>query len=96
MRTIRRATSFKKDFKRILTTPRHTQDTPQLLQAVLTLLIEDKPLPENCRDHTLVGNWKNHRECHIKPDLLLIYKQLEDSSELELVRLGSHSELFKR
>ncbi|MDR3175586.1 MAG: type II toxin-antitoxin system YafQ family toxin [Desulfovibrio sp.] len=96
MRTIRRATSFKKDFKRVLATPRHAQDTPQLLQAVLVLMVEDKPLPENFRDHALVGNWKDHRECHIKPDLLLIYKQQEESGVLELVRLGSHSELFSR
>jgi mRNA interferase YafQ len=96
MRAIRRATPFKKDFKRILATPRHAQDAPQLLQATVTLLVEDKPLPENCRDHALVGNWKAHRECHIKPDLLLIYKEQEDSDILELVRLGSHSELFSR
>jgi mRNA interferase YafQ len=96
MRTIKRSTSFKKDFKRVLATPRHAQDAPQLLQAVLTLLVEDKPLPENCRDHALVSNWKDRRECHLKPDLLLIYKQQEDSGVLELIRLGSHSELFSR
>lgn len=96
MRTIRRSTSFKKDFKRVLAAPRHAQDAPRLLQAVLVLLVEDKPLPESCPDHVLAGNWKNHRECHIKPDLLLIYKQPEEPGELELVRLESHSELFSR
>lgn len=96
MRRIKRATSFKKDFKRVLMTPRHTQDAPQLLQIVLALLVENEPLPEKYRDHALIGNWKNHRECHIKSDLVLIYKQLGDSGMLELVRLGSHSELFSR
>ena len=96
MRAIRRSTAFKKDFKRVAATPRHTQDVPQLLQALLVLLVENKPLPESCRDHALAGNWKDHRECHIKPDLLLIYKQREEFGVLELVRLGSHSELFNR
>ncbi|MDR2669877.1 MAG: type II toxin-antitoxin system YafQ family toxin [Desulfovibrio sp.] len=94
MRTIRRATSFKKDFKRVPATPRHAQDAPQLLQTVLVLLVEDKFLPESHRDHALVGTWKDHREYHIKSDLLLIYKQMKESGVLELVRLGSHSELF--
>jgi len=93
MRTIKRATNFKKDFKRVMANPRHAQDVQQLLAAVLLLLAEDKPLPENCRDHSLVGGWKNHRECHIKPDLLLIY-QPAGENVLRLVRLGSHSELF--
>jgi mRNA interferase YafQ len=85
-----------KDFKRVSATPRHAQDAPQLLQAVLALLVEDKLLPESRRDHALVGNWKGRRECHIKPDLLLLYKQPEESGVLELTRLGSHSELFSR
>ncbi len=95
MRTIRRATNFKKDFKRVLGNPHHAQDASELLEAVLVLLVEDKPLPEGCRDHALVGNWKHHRECHIKPDLLLIYSVTEPGT-LQLVRLGSHAELFSR
>lgn len=96
MRTIKRSASFKKDFKRVLAAPRHARDAAQLLQGVLVLLVEDKPMPENCRDHALIGNWNDHRECHIKPDLLMIYRQPEDSGVLELVRLGSHAELFSR
>ena len=95
MRTISRSTNFKKDFKRILANPHHSQDVARLWETVLVLLVEDALLPESCRDHALAGNWKNHRERHIKPDLLLIYKAREPNT-LELVRLGSHSEIFRR
>ena len=94
MRTIKRATNFKKDYKRVKASPRHAQDVDGLLQAVFLLLVEDKPLPENCHDHALIGNWKGYSECHIKPDLLLIYKT-EEPDILKLARLGSHSELFR-
>jgi len=80
----------------MLATPRHAKDAPQFLINILALLAEDVPLSASCRDHALVGNWVGHRECHIKPDLLLIYRLEEDSGVLELVRLGSHSELFSR
>jgi mRNA interferase YafQ len=93
MRTIKRATLFKKDFKKILANPLHTNDAPQLLSQVVALLADDKTLPEKNRDHELIGSWQDHRECHIKPDLLLIYQKYSDI--LRLVRLGSHSELFK-
>ena len=49
-------------------------------------------MPERLRDHALIGEWKDHRDCHIRPDLVLIYRKPDDLS-LELVRLGSHSEL---
>lgn len=59
---------------------------------VANCLINQTPLPEKYRDHELKGNWQGFRECHIKPDLLLIYEQGE--RYIQLVRLGSHSELF--
>jgi len=59
---------------------------------VLSLLIKKKELPKNYRDHNLGGDWINHRECHIKPDVLLIY--YADEKNLYLERIGSHSELF--
>jgi mRNA interferase YafQ len=62
------------------------------LISVLALLADDLPLPASLRDHPLTGQWKNHRDCHIKPDLVLI-DTLPDDDTLELVRLGSHSEL---
>ena len=93
MRTNKRAAAFKKDFKRVLANSRHA-DIGQLLKPVLLLLVEDKPLPDSYRDHALIGNWNGYRECHLKPDLLLIYRK-EESGILRLARLGSHSELFR-
>jgi mRNA interferase YafQ len=63
-----------------------------LLVAVVSLPVEDSVLPEKFHDHALGGEWKDHRDCHIKPDLVLIYR-LPDEETIELVRLGSHSEL---
>ena len=63
------------------------------LEPVLISLISDQPLDVCYRDHDLSGNWAGYRECHIKPDLLLIYRK-SDNSVLRLARLGSHSELF--
>jgi len=63
------------------------------LSAILKALLDDQPLPENNRDHPLSGNWSGYRECHVKPDLLLIYRK-PDTTLLRLARLGSHSELF--
>ena len=93
MRTIDLSSPIKKDFKRIKASPRHAADLDQKLEAIVDLLVEDKPLPDAQRDHALDGNWKGYRECHVKPDLLLIYR-VEDQDTLYLARLGSHSELF--
>jgi mRNA interferase YafQ len=62
------------------------------LSAIVKLLATDTPLLPSHRDHPLINSWKDHRDCHIKPDLILIYRK-PDSETLELVRLGSHSEL---
>lgn len=93
MRTIERSTAFKRDYKRIKATPRYHKNLDSLLSDVLACLIADKALPERNYDHVLSGNWDGYRECHIKPDLLLIY-QKPDKHTLRLARLGSHSELF--
>jgi mRNA interferase YafQ len=93
MRTIERSTAFKRDYKRIKTTPRYRKNLDSLLSDVLKFLLADKALPERNFDHSLSGNWHGYRECHIKPDLLLIYRK-PDQSTLRLARLGSHSELF--
>ena len=55
-------------------------------------LTNDVVLEPKLRDHALTGEWKDNRDCHIKPDLVLIY-QKPDAATLRLVRLGSHSEL---
>jgi mRNA interferase YafQ len=94
MRTIEWTSAFKRDYKRIKATPRH-RDIETLLPEIADLLANDEPLLEKYRDHALAGNWKEHRECHLKPDLLLIYK-LPDENSLRLVRMGSHSDLFAK
>jgi mRNA interferase YafQ len=91
MRKIERTGQFKRDFKRELKS-QHGKSLSELLAAVITLLATDTQLPDRCFDHALTGNWIDHRDCHIKPDLVLIYRK-PDSDTLQLVRLGSHSEL---
>jgi len=59
---------------------------------ILQALAQDEPLSGKHRDHALAGDWKDHRDCHIKSDLILIYRK-PDATRLQLVRLGSHSEL---
>jgi len=91
MRTIERTGPFRRDYKRVKATPKH-RDIESVLPFVLKMLIADQPLPEKFCDHPLSGEWKDHRDCHIKPDLVLIYRK-PDAERLQLVRLGSHSEL---
>ena len=62
------------------------------LVPVLVALANDRLLKPRHRDHDLTGDWKDYRDCHVKPDLVLIY-QKPDADTLRLVRLGSHSEL---
>lgn len=93
MRTIERATTFKRDYKRVKATPRHSKDVDALVLTIVSALLVDAALPDGYRDHSLTGNWAGYRECHIKPDLLLIYRK-PDEQTLRLARLGSHSELF--
>jgi len=91
MRTIRRTARFKKDYKREAK-GRHRATLDAELVAVISLLAADAPLPERHRDHALTGDWTDHRDCHVRPDLVLIYRKPDDGT-LELIRLGSHSEL---
>ena len=85
-------TQFKRDFK--LAVKRGCD--PQKLQDVVALLREEKPLPEEYRDHGLVNsrNYKNMRECHIEPDWLLVYKIEHENLILRMIRTGTHSDLF--
>jgi len=91
MRTIERTTAFKRDFKREAKGPHRGLLNTDLRQIVIALA-NDAPLDERYRDHALTGNWKHYRDCHIKPDLVLIYRRIGDD-RLILARLGSHSEL---
>ncbi len=93
MRKIERSTAFKRDYKRVKATPKYNKRLDFLLSDILTILLDDQILPVSNRDHSLNGDWESYRECHLKPDLLLIYRK-SDPSTLRLARLGSHSELF--
>ncbi len=81
--------SFEKDLKRA----KKRQKNMVKLKTIITLLLKKKPLPLRCRDHALSGNYLYHRECHIEPDWLLIYKPTESAIILE--RTGSHADLFR-
>ena len=93
MRRIERATAFKRDYRRAKATSRY-HNLDERLTAVLELLVDDRPLPQWNRDHALSGNWSSYRDCHLWPDLLLIYAK-PSPDVLRLVRLGSHSDLFE-
>ena len=83
-------TRFKKDYKRI---KKQNKDLAKL-KAVIENLVAGQSLGPKYRDHPLFGNWEGHRDCHIEPDWLLIYRVAVD--DLYLERTGSHSELFKK
>nr|WP_231630885.1 type II toxin-antitoxin system YafQ family toxin [Helicobacter pylori] len=80
--------SFQKDFDKLLL---NGFDDSVLREVILTLR-KKEPLPPPFKDHALKGVWKPYRECHIKLDILLVYRVKDNV--LTLVRLGSHSELF--
>jgi mRNA interferase YafQ len=99
MRTIKRSSQFKTDYKRELKSS-HAKTIDADLRAVITLLAGDNQLPERYQDHALAGIWGDARDIHIHPDLVLIYakpvdkrKGHKDLQILRLERIGSHSEL---
>lgn len=83
---------FKKDYKLVL----KRGCDPKKLERVITLLCQEEQLPASYRDHALVNsrNYKNVRECHIQPDWLLVYRIVQDRLVLQLLRTGTHSDLF--
>ena len=91
MRTIRRTSAFKRDYKREKR-GRHRKTLDDELVKAVRMLAADQPLPRRYHDHPLAGEWQDFRDCHIRPDLVLIYRKPDDAT-LDLVRLGSHSEL---
>ena len=91
MRTIEPTSAFRKDFKRE-SRGRHAKLLQTEFPALLQNLAQDHPLDARFRDHALTGDWKDHRDCHVRPNLVLIYRKPDDTT-LQLVRLGSHSEL---
>lgn len=91
MRTIRQSGQFKRDLKRE-SKGQHRNALQREFVAIVATLACDEQLEPRHRDHALTGDWKDYRDCHVKPDLVLIYRKPDDET-LQLVRLGSHSEL---
>jgi len=89
MYSVFRTSRFKKDYKKLST------GNKEILKKILKTLIQGEALEDKYKDHKLIGNYLGCRECHLKPDLLLIYRIHEDILELALVRVANHSELFK-
>lgn len=85
-------TQFKKDYK--LALKRHLDIN--LLDDVIRTLSRGEALPEKNKDHGLSGDWTGHRECHIQPDWLLVYRIDDNVLVLTLVRTGTHSDLFDK
>ena len=87
---VKPTTQFKKDFK--LAMKRRMKIA--LLEEVIAMLAMGETLPDKHKDHALTGNWVGHRECHILPDWLLIYRIEDEVLVLTLARTGTHSDLF--
>ncbi len=83
-------TQFKKDYKKA---KKQGKDLGKL-RIVIEKLVDEQSLEPKYKDHQLSGNWKGHRDCHIEPDWILIYRLQDDALILE--RTGSHSELFRK
>lgn len=91
MRRIEPTNAFKRDYKRE-SKGKYKVALENDFAEVVQALAQDEALAERYRDHALTGEWNDHRDCHIKPDFVLIYRK-PDSERLQLVRLGSHSAL---
>ena len=90
MKKIHPSSQYKKDYKRYRNDPEKLAD----LRVILDLLVKDQPIPVKYKPHKLSGEYKGCIECHIQSDFLLIWID-EKNDIIELVRMGSHSELFK-
>ena len=94
-RASERTKAFVKDWTRLTHSGRF--DLKRLKEVMLALIANDAPLGPEWLDHALVGDWADHRECHIGGDFLLIY-QLQGSGANEqiiFVRVGTHADLFE-
>lgn len=87
---IKNTTQFKKDFK----LAKRRGMNMSLLKDIITKLANGEPLEAKHRDHPLSGSWVGHRECHIQPDWLLVYRYEANILVLTLARTGTHSDLF--
>ena len=93
MRSVRYSSAFKNEYKKVSCWPGFDVN---VFTDVVNNLANDIPLEEKFRDHELSGKRKGSRECHLAPDILLIYIQTSNNLELLLIEIGSHSSLFKK
>jgi len=93
MYLLKTTTAFKKDLKRIKTTASNFTAATKILKILQHNGV--KGVPPSMKPHKLKGKYIDNWECHIKRDLLIIWIQIESPNIIKLVRLGSHSELFK-
>jgi mRNA interferase YafQ len=91
MKSLRLTTQYKKDIKKYRNKPVKIQK----LIEVLSILVNEETFPKEFKPHKLSGNYKNHVECHIEGDLLLIWLD-EENDTIGLIRFGTHSELFDK
>lgn len=91
MYRVRFSTTYKKSIKKIR---KSGNIKIQEVDFVVNILVSGKKLPDKFRDHKLQGEFKEYRECHARPDLLLVYQIQDDVLILLLVNIGSHAELF--
>jgi mRNA interferase YafQ len=84
-------TQFKRDLKKA----KKRKKNLTILQKVMNLIADEKPLPAKFKNHNLAGTWKHHKELHLEPDWLLIYKIVAQNNIVIFVRTGTHSELFE-
>lgn len=92
MLNLRFTNQFKKDYK---LAQKRGYDLSEF-ESVVNALRNQQELDAKYKDHPLSNNWKNHRDFHLHPDLIVIYCVKEDELVLEMVRMGSHSDLFKK
>ncbi|MBF5059885.1 type II toxin-antitoxin system YafQ family toxin [Candidatus Neptunochlamydia vexilliferae] len=90
MKKTKTTNQFNKDLKKM---KKRGKDLRKV-RHIISLLTHAERLPAKCRDHKLTGNFRDHWECHIEPDWLLIYRKSQD--EVVLVETGTHSDLFKK
>ena len=90
MYEIHYSSKFKKDVRRC---QKQNKDMAKF-KYIHELLINDKNIPSNNKDHELIGNWNGFRECHLESDWLIIYRRDKKRRILEYARMGSHSDLF--
>ncbi len=90
MKKIRFSSSFKKELKLMIKRGKN----PHKLEEVIILLCSNDELPAKFKDHKLIGNFMGCRDCHLEPDWIVIYRNLEN--EIIFERTGTHSDLFKK